>query len=75
MSSGRTDRHRLHRGGDRLANSTLWRIAVVRMHCRQPTTDYAPAAPRRQTKTEIMRRLKRYIACETYPLLVAGGLP
>jgi transposase len=31
VSSGRTDRHRLHRGGDRLANNALWRIALVRM--------------------------------------------
>ena len=29
VSSGRTDRHRLHRGGDRQANSALWRIALV----------------------------------------------
>ena len=40
VSSGRTDRHRLHRGGDRDANSALWRIALVRMHCHQPTKDY-----------------------------------
>jgi transposase len=33
VSSGRTDRHRLHRGGDRDANSALRRIALVRMHC------------------------------------------
>jgi transposase len=37
VSSGRTDRHRLHRGGDRQANRTLWRIALVRMGCHQPT--------------------------------------
>ena len=40
VSSGRTDRHRLHRGGDRDANSALWRIALVRMHCHQLTKDY-----------------------------------
>ena len=28
-SSGRTDRHRLNRGGDRRANHALWRIALV----------------------------------------------
>ena len=27
VSSGRTDRHRLHRGGDRQANSAMWGIA------------------------------------------------
>ncbi|WP_435871008.1 transposase [Micromonospora musae] len=39
-SSGRTDRHRLHRGGDRDANSALWRNTLVRMRCHQPTKDY-----------------------------------
>jgi transposase len=71
-SSGRTDRHRLHRGGDRLANSALWRIALVRMHCHQPTKDYvARRTAEGKTKTEILRCLKRYIARETYPYLTA----
>ncbi|WP_076474019.1 transposase [Micromonospora avicenniae] len=39
-SSGRTDRHRLHCGGDRDANRALWRITLVRMRCHQPTKDY-----------------------------------
>jgi transposase len=30
-SSGRTQRHRLNRGGNRAANHALWRIAMVRM--------------------------------------------
>ena len=70
MSPGRTDRHRLHRGGDRDANSALWRIALVRMHCQQPTKDYVA---RRRTKKEILRCLKRYIAREAYPLLLSYG--
>jgi transposase len=37
VSSGRTDRHRLHRGGERDANSALWRVALVSMRCHQPT--------------------------------------
>jgi transposase len=70
VSSGRTDRHRLHRGGDRLANNALWRIALVRMHCHQPTKDYvARRTSEGKTKTEILRCLKRYIARETYPYL------
>jgi hypothetical protein len=40
VSSGRSDRHRLRRGGDRDTNSALWRIALVSMHCDQPTKDY-----------------------------------
>ncbi len=74
VSSGRTDRHRLHRGGDRDANSALWRIALVRMHCHQPTRDYvARRTAEGKTKSEILRCLKRYIAREAYPLLSAPG--
>jgi transposase len=74
VSSGRTDRHRLHRGGDRLANSALWRIALVRMHCHQPTKDYvARRTAEGKTKTEILRCLKRYIAREAYPLLARSA--
>jgi transposase len=70
VSSGRTDRHQLHRGGDRDANSALWRIALVRMHCHQPTKDYvARRIAEGRTKKEILRCLKRYIARETYSLL------
>jgi transposase len=70
VSPGRTDRHRLHRGGDRLANTALWRIAVVRMHCHQPTKDYvARRTAEGKTKTEILSCLKRYIAGEVFPLL------
>jgi transposase len=36
-SSGRTDRHRLNRAGDRRADNALWRIALVRMRCHPPT--------------------------------------
>jgi hypothetical protein len=65
---GRTDRHRLHRGGDRQANSALWHIALVRMGCHQPAKDYvARRTAEGKTKTEIMRCLKRYIACEVFP--------
>jgi transposase len=73
VSSGRTDRHRLHRGGDRLANNALWRIARVRMHCHQPTKDYVTRRTSEgKTKTEILRCLKRYIARETYSHLLTA---
>lgn len=32
-SSGKTNRHRLNRGGNRQANATLHRIVVVRLRC------------------------------------------
>jgi transposase len=73
VSSGRTDRHRLHRGGDRAANSALWRVALVRMRCHQPTKDYVDRRTTEgKTKTEIMRCLKRYIAREAFNLLAGG---
>jgi transposase len=69
-SSGKTVRHRLNRGGNRTANQALWRIAMVRLTCDQPTRDYAERR-RAQGKSdrEIIRCLKRYIAREIYQLL------
>jgi len=71
-SSGRTNRHRLNRGGDRQASSALWTIVLTRMVSHPPTKAYVQ---RRTTeglsKTEIMRCLKRYVARELYPLLQA----
>jgi transposase len=65
---------RARRGGDWQANSALWRIALVRMGCHQPTKDYvARRTAEGKTKTEIMRCLKRYIAREVFPLLVTQG--
>ncbi|MEV1290084.1 transposase [Micromonospora sp. NPDC049679] len=73
-SSGRTDRHRLHRGGDRDANSALWRITLVRMRCHQPTKDYVTRRiTEGKTKTEIMRCLKRYIARDAYRMSIKMG--
>src|SRR6201996_1751133 len=74
VSSGRTDRHRLHRGGDRQANSARGRIALARMGCHQETKDYAPRRTAEgKTKTEIMHCLKRYIAREVFPHLIASA--
>lgn len=37
-SSGKTDRHRLNRGGDRAANSALHIVAICRLRCDEPRT-------------------------------------
>ncbi|MFD9722194.1 IS110 family transposase [Streptomyces sp. NPDC059076] len=69
-SSGRTNRHRLSRGGDRAANAALYRIALVRMSSDPRTRDYVTrqtAAGR--TKKEIIRLLKRAIAREMFRCL------
>jgi transposase len=69
-SSGKTTRHRLNRGGDRQANSALWRIAMVRLSKHEPTRDYAQRRTEHgKTRPEIIRILKRYIAREVYPHL------
>lgn len=69
-SSGKTDRHRLNRGGNRHANSALWRIVLTRMASDPATRRYVE---RRLadgcTKREIMRCLKRYVARQLYPQL------
>ena len=40
-TSGKTTRHRLNRGGDRLANSALYIIAIVRLRTDDKTKQYA----------------------------------
>ena len=66
-SSGRTNRHRLNRGGDRAANKALHTVAIVRLKYDERTRAYA----RRRTaeglsKKDIIRCLKRAIAREIY---------
>ena len=70
-TSGKTqNRHRLNRGGDRQANSALWRIAIVRMSHDQATKDYvARRISEGKTKAEAIRCLKRYIAREVFNAL------
>ena len=69
-SSGRTDRHRLNRGGDRAANSALYTVVMVRMRYDQRTRDYvARRTQQGLSKHEIMRCLKRYVARELLPLI------
>jgi transposase len=66
-SSGNTRRHRLNRGGDRQANSALWRIVLVRMKTHPPTRAYvARRTAAGMSKRDIMRCLKRYVAREIY---------
>jgi transposase len=75
-SSGRTDRHRLNRGGDRHANAALYTVVITRLRYHQPTRDYA-ARRRAQglTSKETIRCLKRYVARELLPLIRAALEP
>jgi transposase len=66
-SSGKHERHRLNRSGDRQANSALWRIVVTRMVYDPRTRDYIERRMKEGlTKKEAFRCLKRYIAREVY---------
>jgi len=70
-SSGKQIRHRLNRGGDRQANSALWRIVVTRMAHDPRTQAYlARRTAEGKTKKEIIRCLKRYVAREVYKALI-----
>ena len=70
VSSGRTDRHRLNRLGDRQLNRAIHVIAVNRMRCHQPTQAYVQRR-RAEGKTdrEIRRCIKRYLARHLYRTL------
>ncbi|WP_079167803.1 IS110 family transposase, partial [Streptomyces pactum] len=69
-SSGRTNRHRLSRGGDRQANAALYRVALVRMSSDSRTREYvARQTAAGRTKKEIIRLLKRAIAREMFRCL------
>jgi len=69
-SSGKTQRHRLNRGGDRHANAALWRITMVRLASDRRTKDYlTKRVADGKSKTEAIRCLKRYIAREVYAAL------
>jgi transposase len=73
-SSGKSRaRFRLNPGGNRQANHALWRIVFTRMSGDERTRKYVARrlAEGRSTR-EIMRCLKRYVARELYPHLVAG---
>lgn len=71
-SSGRKDRHRLNRGGDRAANHALHTIVLTRMRWDQRTRDYVERRTQQGlSKKDIMRCLKRYVAREVYKALTA----
>jgi transposase len=71
-SSGRTDRHRLNRGGDRAANHAIHRIVLCRMRHHERTRAYVTRRTAQGlSKKEIMRCLKRYVVREVHTALLA----
>jgi transposase len=66
-SSGKVTRYRLNRGGDRQANRALWGIVITRLRNDPRTQAYmARRLAEGQSKPEVIRVLKRYVAREVY---------
>lgn len=71
-SSGKTQRHRLNRGGDRQANSALWMIANNRMLHHPETRAYVDKRTHDGKNTrEIRRCIMRHLTRRLHPLLTA----
>ena len=70
VSSGRTDRHRLHRGGDRQLNRALHVIAITRARIDPETRAYLERKRAEgKTNREALRCLKRHLARQIHRLL------
>jgi transposase len=70
VSSGRTDRHRLDRGGNRQLNHAIYMLAVNRIRHDPRTAVYiAKQRQRGKTNREAIRCLKRHLIRRVYNLL------
>ena len=70
VSSGRKDRHRLHRGGDRQLNRALHVIAITRARIDPQTRAYLERKRAEgKTNREALRCLKRHLARQIHRLL------
>ena len=75
VSSGRTDRHRLNRGGDRQANAALYRVVVSRLRWYERSRAYVQRRTGQGlSMKDIMRCLKRYVAREVYRVLTGASV-
>jgi transposase len=72
-SGKKSGKVRVHEGGDRQANSALWRIVMVRIAHHPETQVYFERRVKEGlTKHEVIRILKRYVAREVYKYLPRG---
>lgn len=70
VSSGRTDRHRLDRGGNRQLNNAIHTIALTRLrHDPQTAVYIARQRTNGKTQREAIRCLKRHLVRRIYRLL------
>jgi transposase len=72
VSSGKTNRHRLDRGGNRQINAAIHRIAITRARCHPETRHYiARKQAQGKTQRDAIRCLKRHLARRIWSLLRA----
>jgi transposase len=70
VSSGKTNRHRLDRGGNRQINTAIHRVAVTRARCHSETKAYiARKHAEGKTNRDAIRCLKRHLARRIWHLL------
>ncbi len=75
-SSGRTDRHRLDRGGNRQLNCALHRLAVTKGRLDPDTAAYlARKQAEGKSRREALRCLKRHLARRVWRLLQPAANP
>lgn len=71
VSSGKTNRHRLNRGGDRQANCALHTIVLSRLRYHPETQAYAAKrSAQGKPDLDIRRSLKRYLARRLFALIL-----
>jgi hypothetical protein len=75
-SSGKTQRRRLNRGGDRQANSALYTIVLARLRWETRSRTYVERRiAEGKTRREAVRCLKRYVARELYVIILPMPCP
>jgi transposase len=75
-SSGKTQRRRLNRGGDRQANSALYTIVLARPRWESRSREYLERRiAEGKTRRKAIRCLKRYVAREVYQLITMARKP
>jgi transposase len=73
VSSGKTNRHRLDRGGNRQINAAIHRVAVTRARCHPETHAYIDRKRSEgKSTTEAIRCLKRHLTRHIWHLLQAA---
>ncbi|MGW2864180.1 IS110 family transposase [Streptomyces sp. NPDC001205] len=75
-SSGKNQRRRLNRGGNRQANAALYRIVLSRLRWEERSRAYLlRRTAEGKTKREVIRCLKRYVAREIHRAIASAPLP